>query len=166
MREIEEVWKPIEGYDYMVSNLGRVKSLDRVDSLGHHRKEKILQPVKSNNGYLRVMLYNDGKVKRYLVHRLVGNAFIPNPNDLPEVNHKDEDKTNNKVENLEWCDSTYNKRYSKAISVNQFTLDGKFIRMWDCIREIGYQTGFDNSNIIKCCQGKLKTAYGFIWRYA
>ena len=160
MREIEE-WRDIEGYEglYLVSSLGRVKSF----CFG---KERILKPLKHNCGYLQVRLYNDGKGKIHTVHRLVANAFIPNPENLPEVNHIDEDKTNNRVSNLEWMDSKDNIRYSKAISVNQFTLDGRFIRTWDCIMEVEYQLGFNNSNIVKCCQGKRKYAYGFIWRYA
>ena len=161
-----EVWKLIEGYEYMVSNLGRVKSLERIDYLGHHRKEKILKPGKTADGYLQVGLWKDGKRKSYHIHRLVANAFIPNPNNLPEVNHIDEDKTNNKVENLEWCNKTYNKRYSSAVAVNQYTLEGKFIKTWSCMREIEYQLGFNQGSISHCCQGERKSASGFIWRYA
>ena len=112
-----EEWRPIEGYEglYEVSNTGRVRSLDRfiVDSLGHKRfyKGKVLIPVKSNLGYLFVGLYCNEKNKRYLVHRLVAQAFIENPDNLPEINHKDEDKTNNSVENLEWCTAKYNLSY-------------------------------------------------------
>ena len=114
---MEEIWKPIKGYEslYEVSNLGRVKSLK-------WGKERILRTDKSNNGYLRVVLCKDGKKKKYLVHRLVCESFLPNSNNLPEVNHKDENKTNNKVDNLEWCDRTYNNRYSQSVAVNQYTL--------------------------------------------
>ena len=166
MREIEE-WRDIEGFDgYQVSSLGNIKSLDRVDSLGHHRKEKILKPVKTKIGYLGVALCKDGKRDFYTIHRLVANAFIPNPNNLETVNHINEIKTDNRVSNLEWMTMRDNKRYSSAISVNQFTLDGRFIRRWDCIREIQYSLGFNQSDIGKCCKGKKKSAYGFLWKYA
>lgn len=160
MREIEE-WRDIKGFEglYQVSNLGRVKSLK-------FGKERILKPRKTNIGYLQVWLYKDVRKKCYMVHVLVANAFLPNPDNLPEVNHINEIKTDNRVDNLEWCSRIYNIRYSQAVAVNQFTLDGRFIRRWDCIMEVQYQLGFDGSSICKCCQGKLKLAYGFIWKYA
>lgn len=160
MREINEVWRPIEGFEclYEVSNLGRVKSF-------WFNKEKILKPNKTKWGYLYVVLCKDGRKKNYNVHRLVANAFLPNIDNLPEVNHIDEDKTNNRVDNLEWCDKTYNIRYSQSVEVNQFTKDGRFIRTWDCINEIQNQLGYNTGHICKCCKGKLKSAYGFIWRY-
>ena len=167
MRDLEnEVWKPIEGYEYMVSNLGRVKSLERIDCHNQHRKEKILKPYKNTNGYLQVCLCKDGKRKKYLVHMLVVNAFLPNINNLEDINHKDENKTNNRLSNLEWMTHRDNKRYSSAVAVNQFSLDGKFIRRWDCMKDIQYQLGFKQSAICVCCQGKRKSAYGFLWRYA
>ena len=156
-----EEWRDIEGYEglYMVSSLGRVKSIG-------YDKERILKPGKIGYGYLQVCLFKDGKRKRYLVHRLVANAFIPNTENLPEVNHKDEDKTNNRVSNLEWMTSKDNTRYSQAIAANQYTLDGKFIRRWDCIKEIQYSLGFDNGYICGCCKGKYKSANGFKWFYS
>ena len=160
MREIEE-WRDIEGYEriYQISSLGRVKSLK-------FGKERILKPGKERNGYLRVCLSKDRKLKWYYVHVLVLSAFIPNIENLKTVNHINEDKTDNRVDNLEWMTSKDNVRYSQAVAVNQFTLDGRFIRTWSCIREIEYQTGFSNGHIVKCCKGKHKSAYGFIWRYA
>ena len=156
----QETWKNIEGFDgYQISSLGRVKSVK-------FGKERILKPRKNNCGYLRVGLCEDGKQEWYLVHRLVANAFIPNSNNLPEVNHIDKDRTNNKVDNLEWCDSTYNNRYSLSKPVNQFTLDGRFIRRWECMNEIQYQLGFRQGHIWSCCQGIRKSAYKYIWRYA
>ena len=101
-----EIWKNIQGYEglYQISNLGRVKSL-------HYNKEKILKPNKYGAGYYGVALSKNNKHKRYSIHRLVAIAFIPNPNNLPQVNHKDEDKTNNRVDNLEWCTNEYNMNY-------------------------------------------------------
>ena len=102
-----EIWEDIEGYEgiYQVSSLGKVKSLN----FNHTKKEKILKPFFNRDGYLSVNLYKEGKRKQYLVHRLVAKVFIPNPENKLEVNHKDEDKTNNKVENLEWVTSKENR---------------------------------------------------------
>ena len=106
---MKEIWKSIKNYEglYEVSNLGRVKSLN-YNKTG---KEQILKPAKVKNGYLLVGLCNNKKVKTYHVHRLVAQTFIPNPNDLPQVNHKDEDKENNCIDNLEWCSAEYNMNY-------------------------------------------------------
>lgn len=106
---MNEVWKDIEGYEgkYQVSNLGRVRGLDRKNSMGKTVKGRILKPRKTHAGYLRAHLCRDD---RY-IHRLVAEAFIPNPNNLPQINHKDEDKANNSVDNLEWCTCEYNLSY-------------------------------------------------------
>lgn len=107
--EIIEEWKPICGYEglYEVSNLGKVKSLN----YNNTKQEKILSQVKKDNGYLYVNLYQKGNSKNFRVHRLVANAFIDNPSNLPCVNHKDENKENNQVYNLEWCTHKYNTNY-------------------------------------------------------
>lgn len=108
---MEEIWKNIKDYpNYMVSNLGRVKSLN-YNGTG---REGILKPLNNNNGYLKVCLSKNGKMKRYYVHRLVAEAFIPNPNNYPQVNHKDENKQNNCVWNLEFCNCSYNMNYGTA----------------------------------------------------
>ena len=118
---IEEIWRPIEGYEglYEVSNTGRVRSVDRyVKSKGESywlRKGKMLSPTKDKNGYLKVNLSCNGKHNIIRVHRLVTEAFLPNPDNLPEVNHKDEDKTNNNVDNLEWCNAKYNSNYKGVL---------------------------------------------------
>ena len=112
-----EEWRTIEGYEglYEVSNLGRVRSLDMYvkGRYGNYRlhKGKVLSPAKDKNGYLKVNLCYNGKDKIIRVHRLVAGAFVSNPDNLPEVNHKDEDKTNNNVENLEWCNRKDNINY-------------------------------------------------------
>lgn len=111
-----EIWKSILGYEglYEVSNLGRVRSLDRrvsyTNGQVHIHKGRILKPGVSN-GYMQVHLCNNGSMKQPLVHRLVAEAFIPNPDNLPQVNHKDENPSNNNVDNLEWCTSEYNINY-------------------------------------------------------
>lgn len=176
--EEKEIWKDIEGYEnlYQVSNLGRVKSLGN----GKSRKEKILKPRKQSNGYLTVILCKEGEGKNYLVHRLVAQAFIPNPLNLPQVNHTTEDKTMNAVECLEWCTAEYNNSYatrnvriSKANingklskKVRQYSLEGEFIKEFPSASEIQRQLGFANNNISSCCLGKRKTSNGYIWKYA
>ena len=107
---MEEIWKDIQGYEglYRVSNLGRVKSF-------HKAKEHILSPGKDKDGYFQVQLYKNGINKMRKVHRLVAQAFISNPNNLPQINHKDENKQNNNVDNLEWCTNEYNHNYGTAV---------------------------------------------------
>lgn len=166
---MEEIWKTIDDYpNYMVSNMGRVKSL-------RYGKEKILKGVKDRYGYLIIRLYKDRKGKNYFIHRLVAQAFIPNPNNLPQVNHKDEDKTNNIVANIEYCDSRYNNNYgthnermAKALSIPilQFSKTGEFIRRWESAKQAQRELGINHSNISECCKGKLKSAGGYKWGYA
>lgn len=104
-----EEWKDIKGYEgiYQISNMGRVKSL----SNGKYKKEKIRKYRKDKDGYLQLNLHKNNVMTTFKVHRLVAEAFIPNPHNLPQVNHKDEDKTNNRVDNLEWCTVEYNNNY-------------------------------------------------------
>lgn len=113
-----EVWKDIEGYEgiYQVSNFGNVRSLDRIvqyiDGRIARFKGITRKPVKNQDGYLAVVLAkNRNEAKTVRIHRLVAAAFVPNSDDLPEINHKDEDKENNRADNLEWCDRLYNCRY-------------------------------------------------------
>lgn len=158
-----EEWRDIKGYEcvYQVSNLGNVRRL-----VGFRcRNERILKPRKKAKGYLMVHLCDNGIRKDVSVHRLVAEAFIPNPNNLPEVNHIDEDKTNNRVSNLEWCTRQYNVEYSNAITVNQYTLSGEFVKEWVSTNSIERELGYNHGYISKCCTGKRNLAYGFIWRY-
>lgn len=168
-----EEWKDIEGYEnkYQVSNQGRVKSLNYL----HTKKEEILSQRINKKGYSVVYLYKDKKTKTFSVHRLVAKAFIPNPNNFTCINHKDENKTNNCVENLEWCNTSYNNNYgehnnnvAKALSIqvcqydkNTNNLIAEFNSLMDIQREFGYYT----SNISRCCKGKIKSAFGYIWKY-
>lgn len=165
-----EVWRDIEGFEgiYQVSNLGRVRGLDRIveQTNGKQKryKEKIKKQSITNDGYMYVSLCS----KRYLVHRLVAETFLPNTDNLPEVNHIDENKTNNKVDNLEWCDRRYNLIYSNLTKpVNQYTLSGEFVRRWDSMLEIQKTLGFFESCINVCVRHKQHhhSAYGFKWFY-
>ena len=118
---MQEIWKDVKGFEgfYQVSNLGRVRSLDRIAVSENRSTQKIKGAIKKvkvgKNGYYMVMFYKDSKYKCAYVHRLVAQAFIPNPDNLPQVNHKDEIRTNNCVDNLEWCDSKYNNNYGTKI---------------------------------------------------
>ena len=164
-----EVWKDIEGYEglYKISDKGRVKSIG-------YGKERILKPANNGRGYLLVDLCKNNEKKHFLVHRIVAQAFIPNPNNLPEVNHRDENKENNRVENLEFCDRKYNCNYGttkqrmiKKLSktVLQYSKDGEFIKEWKSTKDIERNLGYSHSFISACCRGKCKSAYDFVWRY-
>ena len=172
-----EHWKAIAGYEglYEVSDLGRVKSLK-------HGKDKILKPQKDTSGYLQVGIRKYGQRKFLLVHRLVAEAFIPNSQGLDTVNHKDEDKTNNTVSNLEWMSmkdninyGSRNKRVSetqindknKSKAVQMFDKStGELLASFPSTMEAWRVTGIDHSHISTCCNGKYKSSGGYIWRYA
>ena len=161
---MEEIWRDIEGFEgkYQVSNTGKVKSLNYRNT----GKEKILKGGDNGYGYLKVGLCKDGKEKTCRINRLVAQAFIPNPDNLPEVNHIDKCKTNNCVENLEWCTSQYNTEYSQAKAVIGINKISGLILEFPSIREASRVTGTNISSITRCCQGKLKSAKGFYWHYA
>lgn len=164
---MKEIWLPINGYEglYEVSSFGRVRSLN----YSRTGQTRILVSAQKKNGYLQVGLFKNRKRKNYKVHRLVAEAFIPNWFDDKQVNHIDEDKTNNRVENLEWCSAKYNINYgtrNEKLSkiVLQFSKTGEFIKEWSSIME-AERNGFNNGNIVSCCRGKRKSHKGFIWRY-
>ena len=176
---MKEEWKDIEGYEgyYQVSNMGNVKSLN----YRHTSKERILKPQKNNDGYLNVQLYQDGKGKIYKVHRLVATAFCENQMGYTEVNHINEDKSDNRAENIEWCSRSYNINYGThnkrsaekrrndprmskpVIGINKVS---GLILEFPSTREAERMTGINHNNIIKCCQGKANSAGGHIWFYA
>lgn len=177
-----EIWKPVVGYEskYEVSNKGRVRSIARKIWNGkvHFWKEgKILYERISNSGYKMVRV--DGT--DCYIHRLVASAFIENPCNLSQINHKDENKMNNDVSNLEWCSPKYNTNYGTGIErarlkhigiminnkpIVQFTKNGEFIARYESITEASKSTNIDNSHIGKVANGKEKSAGGFLWRWA
>lgn len=167
-----EIWADIKGYEglYQVSNLGRVKSLHRYKG----NEERILTPISNERGYVFVGLHKGKNTKHQYIHRLVADAFIDNTDNLPQVNHKDEDKTNNCVENLEWCSNEYNERYgtgkqrsgqARSKAVAQYDKDGNLVKVWAGIREATKGVGKKHSHITECCKGKIKSACGFKWEY-
>lgn len=170
-----EVWKDIQGYEgiYQVSNLGRVKSLPKMCGV-RWDDGRILKLQPDKNGYLYASLYSNNKQKHLKVHRLVAEAFIPNPEQLPCINHKDLCVYNNYVNNLEWCSYTYNNNYggraTRAAEKNlkpilQYDLDGKLIKEWQGGSVIKKELGINVNHIYSCCTGKRKTSNGFIWKF-
>lgn len=181
MNEIKEEWRDIQGYDgiYQVSNLGRVKSLSRINYANHHQKERILVPVDHGKIYLFVHLSKGKKVKQTLIHRLVANAFLPNPDNKPQVNHLDEDKTNNRVDNLEWCTSQENVTYGHRIEnswktrtknnkrgrqVKKISLSGKVLKVYSTVTCAAEENGV-TSPAIASAIGRNGTSAGYKWRY-
>ncbi len=175
---MQEIWKDVPEYEglYQVSNLGSVRSLTHTKRSSNGKTArangKVIKPLEQN-GYLNIMLCKDGVRKRFRLHRLIASAFIPNPHNFPQVNHKDENKKNNNVENLEWCDSKYNnsygtrlQRYSETMGIRvvQSTLDGDFVKLWKSASEAG-RNGYTRENISKCCRGERETADGYKWKY-
>lgn len=164
-----EIWKDIAGYEvlYQVSNLGRVKSLGNYKS----RREKILKPNPDKDGYLHVILCKNGKGKNKSVQQLVLGAFDSNPNNLTEVNHKDENKANNRLDNLEWCDPKYNRNYGTrneriAKKLSKQVMCVETGKIYPSAKEASRQTGANRESIRECCRGELKTAGKYHWHYA
>lgn len=172
----KEIWKPISGYEglYEVSSHGRVSSLNSSVKVDNYIKV----PQINQKGYHRVELCVARRRKSHGIHRLVAQAFIPNPENKPEVNHKDENKSNNFIENLEWMShiensnyGTRNRRVAEANTngkmskkVGQFTLDGLLVKIWPSTMEAS-RAGYSQSKISKCGNNKHNTHKGFIWKY-
>ena len=185
---MSEIWRTAVYDDIVYEGLYKVSNLGKILSLNYRNtgKAELMKPVTNTNGYLQVCLRKNKEEKKCLVHRLVAEAFLENPENKPQVNHKDEDKTNNFVflnedgtvnkekSNLEWKTpkensnhGTRNERIAKANSkrVLQFSLSGELIREWDSTQECG-RNGFDQGAVAKCCRGELPHYKGFLWMYA
>lgn len=179
-----EVWRPVKNYEgwYEVSNMGRVRSVDRYVTERNTGKVRFFpgqllkQKKHKKNAYLRVNLRQNDVKTTFLVHRLVAIAFHPNPTNLPCVNHKDEDPKNNRADNLEWCTEKYNNNYGnhgKKISagstrkkaVEQYK-DGKLIKRYDSQVEACRELGMAQSSLYYCLKGKYKSCKGFQWKEA
>lgn len=170
---MREIWVDIIDYEghYKISNTGRVKSIKRSTEL-------ILKPQNHSQGYLYISLSKPScKITKFLIHRLVATHFITNNNNLLEVNHIDGIKTNNHVNNLEWCTSRYNKIHAIKLglrkrksggckSIHQFDMNNNYIRTWSSIINASNQLGIDSGDIVKVLKGRRKSAGKFIWRYS
>ena len=169
---IEEIWKPIVEYDglYEVSNLGRIKTKDNIIKKFVYTKDK----------YFRTSLYKNKKRKSFLVHRLVAQAFIPNPENKPQINHINGIKDDNRVENIEWCTQFENMQHAiknhlnkplrgskhpNSRKTNQYDLNNNFIKQWDTITSASEYYKVCKTCIRDCCIGKQKKSKGFIWKY-
>lgn len=186
-----EKWKEIPGLNgrYLASDLGRIKSIDSVVSChkSHYRKQpgKILKPYEGKNGYEKVTVFIDGKRKYTTVHRLVASAFIPNPKKKEQVNHKNGNRSDNRLCNLEWCTMSENIKHSfreldrprkshfKGVTgkdhplskkIAKLDIHGNIIKIYDAMND-AKRDGFNIGNILSCCQGKRKSHQGYKWQY-
>ena len=167
---MKEIFKDIKGYEglYQISNLGNVKRIKKENYI-------LCKPSKDSHGYKQIVLTKDKKRKSFKVHRLVGKAFIPNPNNLPEINHKNEIKEDCYVSNLEWCSHIYNSRYGtrgyrcskhsfkKVCQIDMITKE--IIKTYDSMKDAEKETNIKYQGISKCCRKKQKSAGGYLWKY-
>ena len=177
---LNEEFRDVPNYEglYQISNYGRVKTLQREVKNTNYSyrivKEKILRESQCVNYYYYVILYKNQIPRPFRIHRLVAEVFISNPNKLPQVNHKDENKTNNRVDNLEWCSHKYNMNYGTSIKrtsekhkkkVVQYNKQNEIVEEYNSLKEAEIKIGIDSSSIMRCCQGKQGTCGGYIWKY-
>ena len=175
-----EIWKTIDGTDnkYAVSNLGNVKRLEHYTIVGPnkiHYEERILKQYTSKDGYRVVHISINGKRYVKKVHRLVAQYFLDNPNDHPQVNHIDENRQNNSVENLEWCTAKQNSNHGSrneklrkcsGLKIAQYSLSGELIKIWDSMSQASASFGCTTTCCIRrVCKGDRKSYKGFVWKY-
>lgn len=180
-----EEWRDVVGYEgeYQVSNCGNVKSMTRRVKTKNGcyaiKTGKMLAKTLKKKGYLCVNLSSHGKAKCVEIQRLVAIAFLPNPNNYPCVNHKDENKENNSADNLEWCTYSYNNAYGECRKkasesringkmskrVYQYDMNMNLIGEYPSIAEVKRVFGYNSSKISLCARGKRKSAYGYVWKY-
>lgn len=176
---MEEIWKTIKGYEniYEVSNKGNIRSVDRYvyqqNRMVFYKGTK-LKPFKNNSGYLCVGLSINNKKKKFAVHRLVAESFLPNPHNYPQINHKDENKENNEWTNLEWCTGSYNGRYGTLPKrreikyghrVCMYNKRGDLLNIYISARGAERELNISHSEILNCCKRNAHTAGGYVWRF-
>lgn len=173
---MSEIWKDMPEYEglYQVSNMGNIKSFHK--SKKHpNSAEHFLKSTLSSNGYYQVTLYKGDSRRKFQVHRLVAMCFVPNPNGYPQINHKNEDISDNRAENLEWCTAAYNNAYgtarlrgiiTKSRMVEQYLPTGQFIARYVCSNIAEQITGISRKLIQQCCRGAIQSACGYVWHYA
>lgn len=161
-----ENWKPCPEFEnkYLISNYGRILGIGTYNTC---KKYDLIKQHKKNgrNGYMQVRLYDNGRARTIETHTLVAKAFIPNPNNLPMVNHKDEDKTNNKVSNLEWCNCKYNVRYSNAIKVDVYDLNGNLIETLESISDAAKKYNISTADVCRSCKSKKYSSIHKLWQF-
>lgn len=171
----KEMWKDIKGYEelYEINVNGEVRRKDRICENGKTIKRHIIKPCLNSSGYKMVRLSKEGKVKHKFVHRLLLEMFAENINNYPCINHKDGNKLNNNLSNLEYCTYSYNNKEAYKLGlkkpyrkkVNQYTKDNIFLKTYNSILEASKITNIDRANIGHCCKNEVKTAGGYIWKY-
>lgn len=193
---MEEIWKDVVGYEglYQVSNTGRLVRKERLDSNGRFlsQQEKVIHKIYGTGYYGTAIVDGKGNSKNVLIHRLVAMAFIPNPNNYPQIDHIDGNKSNNRVENLRWCTAKQNINFPMSLAnrsrvlkvaqnkpeaikhkiaashkkaIVQYDMNGNFIKEWSSLHEVGRECGFNISNISACANGRKASAYGYIWKH-
>ncbi len=169
----KEIWKAIKGYEgyYEISNYGRVKSLQnrqynfKTQQVEIIKREKILKSSKVKRGYYAISLVKNGESKSFYIHRLIAIAFIKNEFNKPVINHIDENKENNNIDNLEWCTQKENIQKYGNIKIKQYDKKGNLIKIWNGLNETARKLNLQASKICLCCQGKRKSTGGYVWRY-
>lgn len=186
---MEEIWKDIRGFEgrYQVSNIGRVRSLDktwltynwkRQGLMECKRKGKLLKPLNRSDGYYGVWLRDGLKKECRSIHRIVAETFIPNPCNLPQINHRDENKSNNRVDNLEWCTAKYNSNYgtrkdrireynikSVMTPIIQYDMNGNVINTFESLSEAERMSGISSVDIAGVCKGRRASTHGYVFKY-
>ena len=171
---MKEIWKDIQGYEglYQVSNLGRVRSLIFTNNFNKkvYKRIKVLKLEKTWQGYLRIMLSKNKIKKRYSVHRLVAKTFINNDKKYNYVNHKDENPSNNNVNNLEWCTMLYNnlyngKNFRNCKRIAKLDLNNNILNIYDSVNEASNHNNINRCGISNCLNGRLKTSGNYKWKY-
>ena len=177
----EKIWKPIKNYEdyYEINNYGVVRRIkyDNIGNLYQHQLPNYIKPRYDKDGYMRYDLSLNNKVKRYMAHRLVADVFIPNPNNLPCVNHKDGNKKNNYVDNLEWCSVRHNnihalktglrnmKNNKLSKPVEQYDLNNNLMMVFKSANDASRILNISQGHISECCRGEIKNYKGYIWKY-
>ena len=176
---MNEIWKDIPEYEgiYQINNFGIVKRIERKSKYRKNVKikEKIIKEYIGTWGYKMVSLYKNNHQKTEFVHRLIAKTFIQNPNNYPVINHKDGNKLNNNINNLEWCTVSHNNKEAYRIGIKkprvnakkilQLTKDNKIIKEWNSASEVQKKLGYSQGNICEVCNGRRNSANGYVWKY-